>query len=238
MKLSLEKIELSLAAFSLQVDVTLDGRVMGLFGPSGAGKTTLAEIVAGLRHHQRGRVSVDTRILADTDRGIFTSPEHRGIGYVPQDGALFPHLNVQRNLMYGFRAHGTEEDHPTFEKVCAVLAIGDLLERNVTHLSGGEKQRVALARALLAAPRLLVLDEPLSGLDIPLRARLVPYLESIRDEFEIPMIYISHSADEIVQLCDQVIVLNRGQVVSSGAPREIFVQQSLPRYVIREEPPA
>lgn len=233
MTLVLQGVRLPLAHFELRVDAVLEGRVTAIFGASGAGKTSLLEVIAGLRRQQEGTVRIDDRVLADANAGIFLPPERREIGYVPQDGALFPHLPVRKNLLYGVRARGGETRELTVEHVTEVLEIGALLDRAVATLSGGEKQRVALGRALLTAPRLLLLDEPLAGLDAPLRERLMPYLARIRDEFKRPMIYISHSPDEVVGLCDDVVVLERGQIVKRGTPSELFTISPAPRYVMR-----
>ena len=233
MTLVLQGIRLPLAHFELSVDVLLEGRVTAIFGASGAGKTSLLEVIAGLRRQRQGSVRIDDRVLADASAGVFLLPERRAIGYVPQDGALFPHLSVRKNLLYGVRTRGGKTRELTVEHVTDVLEIGALLDRAIATLSGGEKQRVAFGRALLAAPRLLLLDEPLAGLDAPLRERLMPYLGRIRDEFKIPMIYISHSPDEVVGLCDDVVVLDRGQIVKRGTPAELFTVSSAPRYVMR-----
>ncbi|HVU24103.1 MAG TPA: ATP-binding cassette domain-containing protein, partial [Opitutus sp.] len=155
-------------------------------------------------------------------------------GYVPQEGALFPHLSVRRNLLYGCRPGAAR--HPAglnLEHVSEVLEIAALLERDIATLSGGEKQRVALGRALLAAPRLLLLDEPLAGLDLPLRERLVPYLARVRDEFAVPMLYVTHSPDEVMALCDDVVVLGRGRIEQRGRPQDLFAPAAAPRYELR-----
>lgn len=233
MTLVLQGLRLPLAHFELRVDAVLEGRVTAIFGASGAGKTSLLEVIVGLRRQREGTVRIDDRVLADANAGLFLPPERRAIGYVPQDGALFPHLSVRKNLLYGVRAREGETRELTVEHVTDVLEIGALLDRAVATLSGGEKQRVALGRALLTAPRLLLLDEPLAGLDAPLRERLMPYLARIRDEFKRPMIYISHSPDEVVGLCDDVVVLERGQIVKRGTPSDLFTISAAPRYVMR-----
>lgn len=237
MNLVLSNVRLALAHFDLEVDVILRGPVTGIFGPSGAGKTSLLELIAGLRRPQQGAVNLADLSLTNVSTRTFVPPENRAIGYVPQDGALFPHLSVRRNLLYGFHARATESDQGlTFDHVTSVLEIGTLTEREIGTLSGGERQRVALGRALLARPRLLLLDEPLAGLETTLRERLMPYLRRIRTEFSIPMVYVSHSPDEVVALCDEVIFLKNGRVEKHGAPTELFAPSSAPHFVVRDNP--
>jgi molybdate transport system ATP-binding protein len=213
MKLLLKHISLRLAEFVLQVDVELAGQVTAICGPSGAGKTSLLDLIAGLRRPQSALVQLEGRVLTDTARGLALPPRAREIGYVPQDLALFPHLSVRKNLLYGCRTTGPREGLFSYEHVAGVLEIGPLAGRNVTDLSGGEKQRVALARALLTSPKLLLLDEPLAGLDAALKAKIIPYLARVRDEFRVPMLYVSHDRQEIQSLCDEVVELERGQVL-------------------------
>jgi molybdate transport system ATP-binding protein len=178
---------------------------------------------------------VGNATLTDAATRTFVPAERRAVGYVPQEGALFPHLSARRNLLYGFdmRHAGTRPAGLTLEHVVAVLEISAFLDRAIDTLSGGEKQRVALGRALLAAPRLLLLDEPLAGLDAPLRERLLPYLARIRDEFAIPMLYVTHSPDEVMALCDDVLVLGAGRVTARGRPSDLFRVSDQPRYELR-----
>jgi molybdate transport system ATP-binding protein len=206
--------------FRLEIDLELEGQVIGLFGNSGAGKTTLLELVAGLRQPVSGRISVDDQILLDPEARIFLPPERRGTGYVPQDLALFPHLSVRRNLLYGHKPAASSNIQ--LAHVVEVLEIESLLERSIAQLSGGQKQRVAFARALMASPRLLLMDEPLASLDQELKFKIIPYLKRIRDEFKIPMLYVSHSPDEVIELCDQVIVVRDGRCLRTSPPGEIF----------------
>jgi molybdate transport system ATP-binding protein len=213
MILLLKNISLPLADFVLQVDVELAGQVTAIFGPSGAGKTSLLDLIAGLRRPERAFIQLEQRVLTDTARGLALPPRERQIGYVPQDLALFPHLPVRKNLLYGCKTPAPRDGLFSYEHVAAVLEIGTLAGRGVTELSGGEKQRVALARALLTSPRLLLLDEPLAGLDAALKARIIPYLARVRDEFQVPMLYVSHDRQEIQALCDEVVELERGQVL-------------------------
>lgn len=233
MKLELAGLRLPLAHFDLEVAATIESRVTGIFGASGAGKTSLLELIAGLRRPAAGVVRLDGRLLTDMGQSVFIQPERRAIGYVPQEGALFPHLPVRQNLLYGFHSGRTAPAGLAFEHVAAVLELTPLLERAIRTLSGGEKQRVALGRALLAGPRLLLLDEPLAGLDAPLRERLLPYLARVRDEFAIPMLYVTHSPDEVMALCDEVLVLTAGRLTSRGQPPTLFQRSGRPRYELR-----
>jgi molybdate transport system ATP-binding protein len=223
MKLTLKNLRLPLPGFELSLDCELDGRLIGIFGPSGAGKTTLLEIIAGLRHPHSGRVELDSALLCDGRHGI--PARHRRIGYVPQDLALFPHLTVRANLAYGMPEGGQR-----LSTVAASLELDPLLERLPAALSGGEKQRVALARAVLAAPRLLLLDEPLASLDQPLKERIFPHLLRIRDELGIPMLYVTHSADEVMRLCDHMLVLASGRAVAQGSPATLLAPSSETHY--------
>ncbi len=231
MSVELSNVRLQLARFVLEVNATLGGRVTGIFGASGSGKTSLLEIIAGLRRPVAGRVRVDDKTLTDAPARFFLPPEHRGIGYVPQDGALFPHLSVRKNLLYGYVDTPARPVGLSFVHVTEVLEVTALVDRRIETLSGGEKQRVALGRALLAAPRLLLLDEPLAGLDVPLRERLMPYLIRVRDEFSIPMIYVTHSPDEVMALCDELLLIDQGRIEYQGMPSKVFVPATGERYV-------
>lgn len=222
MSVVLSDLQHPLAHFTVEIEVTLAAPVTGLFGSSGAGKTSVLELIAGLRRPTRGSVTIDGQVVTDSSRRVFVPPERRGIGYVPQDGALFPHLTVRQNLLFGYDPRRRTEAELTPEHVAAVLEISGLEQRSIPTLSGGELRRVALARALLAAPRLLLLDEPLSGIDAPLRDRLLPYFQRIRDEFRIPMLYVTHSPEEVMHLCDEVVVLAAGKIEERGKPAEIF----------------
>jgi molybdate transport system ATP-binding protein len=222
MSLRLKNIFLPLASFPLELDVEIRGRLTALFGPSGAGKTSLLDLVAGLRRPDSAFVQLDDQVLTDVSRGVFVPARRRGIGYVPQDLALFPHLSVRQNLLYGRKSVGDSHHLFTFERVVEVLEIQPLIQRGVTDLSGGEKQRVALARALLASPRLLLLDEPLASLDLKLKARIIPYLARIRDEFRIPMLYVTHDRFETLALADEIVVLVDGKVAQTGSVRQVF----------------
>jgi molybdate transport system ATP-binding protein len=221
---------LKLDRFTLQVDLRFDRHVTGIFGPSGCGKTSLLEVLAGLRTSAQGVVRLGDTTWQDTTRGILQKPEQRGIGYVPQSGLLFPHKSVRENLLFGAQRVGREGKPSSahiFDSVVELLELAPLLERRTHKLSGGERQRVALGRALCSAPKLLLLDEPLAALDQGLRYRILPFLRRIRDEFELPMILVSHDPVEVQALCDDVVVLRRGQVVARGAPREVLLDPAV-----------
>ena len=204
MTLAIRDVVLPLADFTLDLSVELSARTTGLYGPSGAGKTTLLELVAGLRKPQSGRIELNGRVVSDG--GVFVPPRLRNVGYVPQDDALFPHLSVEQNVFYGARERTPH--------VIDVLEIGPLLARRVTRLSGGERKRVALARALMARPEILLLDEPLAGVDAALRDRVLQYLVNALQEFPIPALYVSHHLDEVEAVCDEIVMIERGRVVS------------------------
>ncbi len=218
MSLTWQDVRWSAGTFTLAVDGTWGGRVTGLFGPSGAGKTVLVEVLAGLRRPDAGMVALGDTALDDVARGLHVPPERRGIGYVPQDGALFPHLGVEANLRYGARgANGTELD-----RACDLLGIQALRARGLEGLSGGERQRIAIARALAIAPRLLLLDEPLAALDTARKETILPYLRRLRDELRAPMIYVSHALPEIVALCDDLAVIAGGRILQHGPTDDVL----------------
>ena len=210
--------ELIQGSFTLDVHTQLDGRAAALFGPSGAGKTTILDAIAGLRSPRHGLIKTHGRTLYSSADGVNLPPRARHVGYVPQDVALFPHMDVRRNLLYG-RHPGMS---PELARVTAMLEIDTLLSRRVDQLSGGERQRVALARALMSGPSLLLLDEPLAAVDVPLRRRILPYLERVRNELAVPIVYVSHDRDEIEQLADQVVLIDNGRVVAAGPPATVW----------------
>jgi molybdate transport system ATP-binding protein len=217
MNLLLKNVFLPLAEFPLDVDVEIENQVTAIFGPSGAGKTSLLDLIAGLRRPQSAFIQLGDRVLTDTAAGAQVPTRHRQIGYVPQDLALFPHLSVRQNLLYGCQGNGGPNSLFSYEHVTEVLEIGSLIERRVTNLSGGEKQRVALARALLTSPRILLLDEPLASLDSVLKSKIIPFLARIRDEFRVPMLYVTHDWEEVRALCSEALIMERGKIVRREA---------------------
>lgn len=205
-----------LGEFSVDVAFTSEGRVTGLFGSSGAGKTSLVSMIAGLVQPDRGVIAVDSDVLYDGNARIHVPPHRRRIGYVFQDARLFPHLSVAQNLDYGRRMNRLTRDPAEETRITEMLDIGHLLDRRPGGLSGGERQRVALGRALLSQPRLLLLDEPMGALDEERKAEILPYLKRLRDAGDVPMVFVSHDADEMRQLATQVVMLKRGRVAAFG----------------------
>lgn len=213
-------VRLAQGDFTLEIADDAEVEVLGVYGPSGSGKTSLLEVIAGLRLPSRGIVSVGGEVLADTSRSIFLPPHRRHVGYVPQDGALFPHLDVRRNVMYGAASRTVALDarlDPA--QIAATLDIDALLDRRVRDLSGGERQRVAIARALVSSPRILLLDEPLTGIDRGRKERILPYLLRIRRDLRVPMIYVTHDTRELVEIADRVLRLESGRLAGAGDPR-------------------
>ena len=192
------------------------GGVTALFGSSGSGKTSIVNMIAGLIAPDRGRIALDDTVLFDSAARVNVPPHQRRVGYVFQEGRLFPHLTVAQNLDYGRWMGGIAADHAERERILALLDIGHLLTRRPGHLSGGERQRVAFGRALLMQPRLLLLDEPLASLDRARKLEILPYLARLRDEAKVPMIYVSHQAGEIAKLASQVVRIEDGQVLAAG----------------------
>jgi molybdate transport system ATP-binding protein len=212
------EVEKRLSDFFLSASFQTPGGAAGLFGPSGAGKTTLINMIAGLIAPDRGRIVLDDFILFDSAASINMPVHRRRIGYVFQEGRLFPHFTVAANLDYGRRMHGFLRDDAEFERIVVMLDIGNLLERRPAKLSGGERQRIAIGRALLMRPRLLLLDEPLASLDETRKREILPYLEKLRDEARVPMVYVSHNAAELARLARSIVWLDAGQVISIGGP--------------------
>lgn len=209
-------VEKQLGEFSLSASFESEGRVTGLFGASGAGKSSLINMIAGLLRPDRGTIVIDGETVDDTAAGIHVPTWRRRIGYVFQDARLFPHLNVAQNLDYGRRMNRLAPDPAQHAGVVDLLDIGALLDRRPGKLSGGERQRVALGRALLSKPRLLLLDEPLGALDEARKLEILPYLVRLRDEANVPMVYVSHDAAELRQLATQIVMLRQGRVTSFG----------------------
>jgi molybdate transport system ATP-binding protein len=205
-----------LGEFTLEASFTSEGRVTGLFGASGAGKTSLINMIAGLLRPDRGSIVIDGETLDDTTARIHVPAHRRRIGYVFQDARLFPHLDVRQNLDYGRRMNRLADDPAQRARVTDLLDISGLLDRRPGQLSGGERQRVALGRALLSKPRLLLLDEPLGSLDEERKVEILPYLVRLRDEANVPMVYVSHDAAEMRQLATQIVMLRHGRVTAFG----------------------
>lgn len=205
-----------LGEFVLDAKFESYGLVTGLFGPSGAGKTSLVNLIAGLLKPDRGTIALDDQMLDDAGTRRHVPPHLRRIGYVFQDARLFPHLSVRQNLDYGRRMNGLQPDNAGEKRAVALLDIGHLLDRRPAQLSGGERQRIALGRALLAKPRLLLLDEPLGSLDDERKDEILPFLVRLRDEAKVPMVYVSHDAEELRQLATSIVMLKRGKIVAQG----------------------
>jgi molybdate transport system ATP-binding protein len=205
-----------LGEFSVEACFASEGRVTGLFGASGAGKTSLINMIAGLLRPDRGTISIDGETLDDTSARTHLAVHRRRIGYVFQDARLFPHLDVRKNLDYGRRMNHLAVDGAAWQRVTELLDIGHLLDRRPGKLSGGERQRVALGRALLSQPRLLLLDEPLGSLDEERKEEILPYLVRLRDEANIPMVYVSHDPAEMRKLATQIAIVQRGRVTAFG----------------------
>jgi molybdate transport system ATP-binding protein len=224
-----------LGAFTLNVSFVSDGGLTALFGQSGSGKTSLVNIISGLIRPDRGRIVVNGTTLVDTARRIFVPIWRRRIGYVFQEGRLLPHLTVRQNLMFGRWFRPAAEREIGFETVVKLLGIGNLLQRRPGALSGGEKQRVAIGRAMLSSPRLLLMDEPLAALDEARKDEIQPYIETLRDEYGIPIVYVSHSLKEVSRLADTVVVLRNGRLVAVGDPGEVLNRAELvPREALEE----
>ncbi|MBN2760698.1 MAG: molybdenum ABC transporter ATP-binding protein [Rhodobacteraceae bacterium] len=208
--------------FTLDATFKAPPGITVLFGRSGSGKTTIVNAVAGLLKPDEGRIAVDDWVLLDTKQGVQLRPHKRRLGYVFQEGRLFPHLSVRQNLAYGAWFAPKEVPRESFSKVVEMLGIGPLLERRPAALSGGEKQRVAIGRALLSAPRLILADEPLAALDAARKAEILPYFERLRDEVSVPILYVSHAASEVARLATTVVALDGGRVIAHGAAAEIL----------------
>lgn len=215
-------VQLDRGRFQLTAQFSLRHRVTGLFGPSGSGKSTLLHLIAGLVQPHRGRMEIAGTTVFDTDRRLFLPPHKRRVGLVFQDSQLFPHRSVQGNLLYGY--HRTAKQLRRFQpdEIIQLLDIGHLLNAVPSQLSGGEKQRVALGRSLLASPCLLLLDEPLAALDQGLKDQILPFLRRVKDELDLPMIYVSHALGEILSLTDELIVMSGGRIVGAGPWQQLL----------------
>jgi molybdate transport system ATP-binding protein len=201
--------------------------VTALFGPSGAGKTSVVNMVAGLMRPDAGRIAINGQCLFDSARGIDLPPEKRRIGYVFQDGRLLPHLSVRANLVYGMRRTPADRRFVQLDPVVELLGIGHLLKRRPARLSGGEKQRVAIGRALLTSPALLLMDEPLASLDAVRKDEVLPFIMRLSQKFAIPILYVSHALDEIVALATHLAMLENGRVLAAGEMQTLLARKDL-----------
>lgn len=209
-------IEARLGTFELAVAFAAEAPVVGLFGRSGAGKSTVINAIAGIAKPRRGFIRINDVSLFDSAKGIDLPPEKRRVGYVFQDALLFPHLNVLSNLLYGQRLRSAAERFISTERVVDLLGLETLLQRASWTLSGGERQRVAIGRALLAQPRILLMDEPLASLDMPRKTEVIDYIERLRNDLRIPILYVTHSVGEISRLADTVVILEDGKCLAVG----------------------
>ena len=228
MRVKLE-IGKSLGEFRVDVGFASDRGVTCLFGPSGSGKTSVAQMVAGLLRPDRGRIEVSGKVLYDGAGGIDLRPEQRGLGYVFQDGRLFPHLSVRRNLAFGQKDGQKMERRKQFAEVVGLLGLSGILNRYPKTLSGGEKQRVAIGRALLADPRVLIMDEPLAALDAFRKAEVLPYLVKLVRQARIPILYVTHSMDEVIALVDTLVLLDQGRQIAAGSVEDLLARPDLRR---------
>jgi molybdate transport system ATP-binding protein len=228
-------IRQQLGGFRLDVAFRADAPVTALFGRSGAGKTSVVNAIAGITDTAQGRIEIAGRVLMDSAQRVFVRPEARRIGYVFQDGLLFPHLDVRRNLYYGHRHTPARGHYIDAGKVISLLGLDKLLDRKPVHLSGGERQRVAIGRALLTSPRLLLLDEPLASLDAARKSEILHYIELLRDEFHVPILFVSHALEEVTRLADSIVILSEGKVLACGAVDEIMGRMDLKPFTGRYE---
>ena len=221
------RFRLAYPGFELDVDMQIPGQgVTALFGQSGSGKTTALRCMAGLERGSRGYLEVDGEIWQDDSKGIFLPTHKRRLGYVFQESSLFPHLDIRRNLEYGRKR--AQEAGVSLDQAVALLGIRHIMSRMPDRLSGGERQRVAIARALLVSPRLLLMDEPMASLDLGMKGEIMPYLEKLRDELGIPVVYVSHSPDEVATLADHMVLIEAGKVRASGPLFELMTRLDLP----------
>lgn len=223
------RLEVAYPAFSVNVDLALPGKgVTALYGHSGSGKTTCLRCIAGLEKAQLGYVRINDEVWQDSARNFFLPAHKRALGYVFQESSLFGHLSVRNNLEFGLRRIPKAERRIDLVQATQLLGIEHLLERRPDKLSGGERQRVGIARALLTSPRLLLLDEPLAALDAKRKSEILPYLERLHDELDIPMLYVSHSQDEVARLADHLVLLSEGRALASGPIGETLARLDLP----------
>ncbi|WP_321501373.1 molybdenum ABC transporter ATP-binding protein [Breoghania sp.] len=219
-------VEARLGTFEISANFSSSGGVTALFGRSGSGKTSLVNMIAGLASPARGRITIDDQVLFDSERRIDLSPRKRRIGHVFQEARLFPHLTVRRNLTFSHWAGGRDASMP-FDEVVALLGIEDLLDRRPAKLSGGERQRVAIGRALLSGPRILLMDEPLASLDQARKSEILPYLDRLRREAALPIVYVSHSLEEVARLAETLVIISDGRVEAVGPVADIMTRLDL-----------
>ncbi len=223
------RLKLNYSGFSLDVDLQLPGRgVTALYGHSGSGKTTCLRCIAGLEQAEQGFIQINDEVWQDSDKGIFVPPHKRALGYVFQEASLFPHLSVRANLEFGLRRIPRQQRRVDMAHATELLGIGHLLGRDPQNLSGGERQRIGIARALLTSPKLLLMDEPLAALDTQRKNEILPYLQRLHDELDIPVLYVSHSQDEVARLADHLVLLSDGKALASGAIGETLARLDLP----------
>ncbi|WP_210411705.1 molybdenum ABC transporter ATP-binding protein [Rhodoferax sediminis] len=225
----LARLQLNYAGFALDVDLALPGRkVSALFGPSGSGKTTCLRAIAGLERARGGYVEVNGEVWQDDARGLFVPTHQRALGYVFQEPSLFAHLTVAQNMAYGMKRVPPAQRRVSLAQAVELLGMGPLMQRSPATLSGGERQRVAIARALATSPRILLMDEPLAALDAKRKAEILPYLERLHGELDIPVLYVSHAPDEVARLADHMVLLDAGKMVASGATFDLMTRLDLP----------
>lgn len=223
------RLKLNYSGFALDVDLHLPGRgVTALYGHSGSGKTTCLRCIAGLERAETGFIQINDEVWQDSDRKIFVPPHKRALGYVFQEASLFPHLSVLANLEFGLKRIPKPQRRVDMAHATELLGIGHLLDRHPQHLSGGERQRIGIARALLTSPKLLLMDEPLAALDSQRKNEILPYLQRLHDELDIPVLYVSHSQDEVARLADHLVLLNDGKALASGPIGETLARLDLP----------
>ena len=221
MNLQLRDVSVPLSSFTLRLTLDLKSERTAIYGPSGAGKTSCLETIAGMRAPVSGSIRFNETVFDAAETNRHLALRERKIGYVPQDDTLFPHFSARRNLLFGYH-NGDRAPDFDLARVAQFLRIESLLDRDVRSLSRGEKQRITIGRALLSAPRLLLLDEPLTGLDRVLKAGVLEQLAALHDEFGVPMIYVTHDPAEAIALCDEVIVMEAGEVTARGLPHELL----------------
>ncbi|OPA86237.1 molybdenum ABC transporter ATP-binding protein [Pseudomonas fluorescens] len=223
------RLQLNYSGFALDVDLHLPGRgVTALYGHSGSGKTTCLRCIAGLEQAKDGFIQINDDVWQDSRNGLFVPPHKRALGYVFQEASLFPHLSVRANLEFGLKRIPRQQRRVDMAQATELLGIGHLLERNPQHLSGGERQRIGIARALLTSPKLLLMDEPLAALDSKRKGEILPYLERLHDELDIPVLYVSHAQDEVARLADHIVLLSDGKALASGPIGETLARLDLP----------